>query len=129
MSRATDITLFIIILQSAIGFVNATDLFSNDYYSTINNQYSYTVQNLSDYNAVTESPSAGDYITLLASWTWQAFFIGIQIVFAVVFILPLLVTTFHIPLILSSFMQVGIYYIYASWYSQWKSGKGWRMYE
>lgn len=128
-SRASEITLFIIILQSAIGFVNATDLFSVDYYSTPNNQYSYSVQNLSDYNRVTGAPSAGDYISILASWTWQAFFIGIQVVFAVVFVLPLLVTTFNIPAILSVFMQVGIYYVYATWYAQWKSGKGWKMYE
>lgn len=129
MSRASDITLFIIILQAAVGFVNATGLYTMLYYSTPQNQYSYTVQNLSDYNKATTSPSIGDYITILAAWTWETFFIGIQIVFAVIVVMPFLVLTFKIPLILSAFLQVGVYYIYATWYAQWKSGKGWKMYE
>jgi hypothetical protein len=129
MSRATDITLFLILLQASIGFVNATDIFSTDYIATQTNQYSYTVQSLADYNKVTAAPTAGDYITTLATWGWQAFFIGIQIVFAVVLIFPSLVTVFHVPMILSAFMQVGIYYVYALWYAQYKSGKGFKMYE
>jgi hypothetical protein len=129
MSRASDITLFLIILQASAGFVNATGLFTQNYYATPQNQYSYTVQNLSDYSRATTAPGLGDYITILAAWTWQAFFIGIQVVFAVVFVLPLLVITFKIPIILSTFMQVGVYYVYATWYAQWKSGKGWRTYE
>lgn len=119
----------LVILQASVGFINATGLFTQNYYATPQNQYNYQIQNLSDYQKVTQSPSAMDYLTMLASWTVGAFFIGIQIVFAVIFIFPFLVITFHIPVILSAFMQVGIYYYYAAWYSQWKSGKGWKSYE
>lgn len=129
MSRASDITLFIIILQASIGFINATGLFTQNYYATPQNQYFYTVQNLSDYSKATTAPGIGDYITILAAWTWQAFFIGIQVVFAIVIIMPLLVFTFKIPLILSAFLQVGVYYVYAVFYAQWKSGKGWKIYD
>ena len=128
-SRASEITLLLIILQAAIGFVNATDLFSIDYMSSQQNQYVYTVSNLSDYNEITEEPGALDYLTSLAAWTWTSFLIGIKIVFAVLFIYPKLVDLFGIPEVLSGLLQIGIYYTYAIWYTQWKSGKGWKTYE
>ena len=48
MSRASDITLFLIIIQASIGFIVSTELFNYNY-STILNQYNYKVTNLSDF--------------------------------------------------------------------------------
>lgn len=128
-SRATEITLFLVILQAAIGFVNATDLFSNDYYATPQNQYVYNVSDLEDYTAITNDRSPLDYFTMLVSWTWHSFIIVLQIVFSIVFIFAPLVNTFGVPIILAAFIQVGIYFIYATWYIQFKSGKGFKQYD
>ena len=129
MSRASDITLFLIIIQAAIGFVNATGLFTEQYAPTPQNQYSYVVQNLSDYQTVTESESWGTYLNVAVDFTISTFLIGLQVVFAVITIFPLLVWTFNVPVILSVFIQAGVYFVYAVWYSQYKSGRGWKLYE
>lgn len=130
MSRASDITLFLIIVQAAIGFVNATGLFTEQYAATPQNPYSgILVQNLTEYKELTEAPTISDYVTEIAAWAWQAFIIGLWVVLAVITIFPTLVWTFHVPVILSVFIQAGVYYVYAIWYSQYKSGKGWKFYE
>lgn len=132
MSRASEITLFIIILQAAIGFVDATGMFSHHYLGDTQNNASYTITDLDAYSTQTEEGGISGIVSeidLYAHWAWEAFFIGLKIVFAVVFILPTLVTKFNVPVVLSVFIQAGIYYIYAIWFAQYKSGKGWKFYE
>ena len=130
MSRASEITLLIILLQSAIGFVDATGLFTSHYLEVPSNNASYTLTDLEEYTAVTDNnENAIDEVMLFAHWAWETFFIGWKIVGAIVFIFPTLVSLFHVPLILSIFMQVGVYYIYATWAAQYRSGKGWKLIE
>ena len=129
MSRASDITLFLILLQASIGFVDATGMFDQSYMgSAVQNNATYNITDLSEYKAV-EDQDIFDEVLLLAHWGIESFFIAIKILFAVIFIFPALIDRFNVPLILSIFIQAGIYYIYATWYAQYKSGRGWKLYE
>lgn len=128
MSRASEITLFLIILQASIGFVDSIGLFSEHYMDVPDNNASYVVSDLEDY-AAQRDQDAIDVVWLMATWAWEAFFIAIKVIFTVAVVFPTLVNTFHIPVELSLFIQVGIYYVYAIWYAQFKSGKGWMQYE
>ena len=130
MSRASEITLAIIMLQAAIGFVDATELFTEHYLGVPQNNATYTLTDLETYSEQTENEdSLISVIDLYANWAWEAFTIGIKIIFAVLFVLPTLITKFHVEHILATFIQVGIYYVYSTWYSQYKSGRGWKYYE
>jgi len=124
MSRASELTLFIILLQASIGFVDATGMFDAHYLSVPANNATYTIEDLNSYTAV-QDQSIFDEVMLLAHWGIEAFFIGIKIIFAVIFVLPTLVNVFGIPAILATFVQVGVYYVYAVFYAQYKSGKPW----
>jgi hypothetical protein len=128
MSRASDITLMLILMQAAIGFVDATELFDAHYLDVPQNNAGYTISDLGDY-AGPEEPSFIDEAALYIQWAFEAFFIGLKVVFAVLFIFPTLVNVFHVPAALSIFIQAGIYYVYAIWYAQYKSGRGWKQYE
>lgn len=129
MSRASDITLFLILLQAAIGFIDATGMFDQSYLgSAVQNNATYTLTDLSEYKAV-EDQTIFDEVLLLAHWGIESFFIAVKIIFAVIFVFPMLITKFQVPIILSAFIQVGVYYVYATWYAQYKSGKGWKLYE
>lgn len=130
MSRASEITLAIVLLQASIGFVDATGLFTEHYLGDIENNATYTLTDLETYaESANEEESLVSEIDLYLHWAWEAFFIGIKIMFAVLFVLPTLITKFSVEPVLATFIQVGIYYVYATWYSQYKSGKGWKFYE
>jgi len=128
MSRASELTLFLILLQSSIGFVDATGMFTEHYMDVPSNDADYTLDDLSAYNAA-ESPGIIDELILAAHWMIESFLIGLKILFTVIFVFPTLVTVFQVPIALSIFIQAGIYYVYAIWYAQFKSGKGWKQYE
>lgn len=128
MSRASELTLFIILLQASIGFVDATGMFSEHYMGSVSNNASYTITDLESYAAVQEQ-DIFDEVRVFAQWGIEAFFIGVKIVMAVIFVLPTLINVFGVPAILATFIQAGVYYVYSIWYAQYKSGKGWRFYE
>lgn len=130
MSRASEITLFIILVQASIGFIDTSGVFTNHYLDVTSNNASYTITDLESYSTATaENNGINSQIDLYLNWAWESFFIGIKVLFAVVFILPTLINIFGVPTILATFMQVGVYYVYATWYAQYKSGKGWKLYE
>ena len=130
MSRASEITLFIILVQGAIGFVDASGMFQAHYLDTPADNATYTLTDLDEYaSQVDKTQSIVDQAELYAYWAWDAFFIGLKIIFAVVFVLPTLVNTFGIDTILATFIQVGVYYVYAVFYTQYKSGRGWKLYD
>lgn len=129
MSRASDLTLFLIILQASIGFVDATGLFTSHYMGApVSNNASYTISDLNTYT-VNPDPSTWGELIMAAHWMVETLIIGVKIIFAVVFVFPTLVFVFNVPAILAAFLQVGVYYIYSIWYAQYKSGKGWKFYE
>jgi len=128
MSRASEITLFLILIQASIGFVDAIGLFSQHYMAVPSNNASYTITDLNKY-AGEQNPGILDELMIAARWAIDAFFIGLKIIFTVIFVLPTLIFTFGVPPAIATFIQVGIYYIYGTWYAQWKSGKGWKQYE
>lgn len=130
MSRASEFTLCIILIQASLGFVTASGMFSHNYMGSLQNNATYTITDLEEYSQEVEGDvSFTDELMTMARWGLEAVFIGARILFAVVFIFWDLVTVFKVPMILAAFIQAGVYYVYAVWYSQYKSGKGWRMYE
>lgn len=122
MSRAAEITLILILVQASIGFVDSIGMFSAHYMGDTSNNASYTITDLQAYQTTGDIT---DELLLAAHWIWEGFFIGIKIVLAVIFIFPTLISKFNVPIELSLFIQAGIYFIYASFYAQYKSGKGW----
>ena len=125
MSRASEITFILILLQASIGFVDASGMFDQHYVTVPSNNASYTITDLEEYNTQTDGSGLQSEIDLYLHWAWESFFIGIKIIFTVLFVLPTLVTIFNVPVILSVFIQAGIYYVYAAWFAQYKSGKPW----
>ncbi len=128
MSRATEIALVLIILQAAIGFVDGVGMFDKTYVSPAPNNATYSVSDLSVYenvgdNDIFSMASAGIDMFI------GTFLIGIKIIFSIILIFPTLVDRFNVPVVLSVFIQAGIYFVYATWYAQYRSGKGWTQYE
>jgi len=112
MSRASELTIAIILIQAAIGFVDASGMFQAHYLDVPQNNASYTLTDLNSYaSEVDHGTSLVDQAELYAYWAWDAFFIGLKIIFAVVFVLPTLINTFGVPVILATFIQAGIYYM------------------
>ena len=98
MSRASEITLMIILLQASIGFVDAVGIFSEHYFDVPENNASYTLTDLDSYASVTEDKSdLNSQIDLYLNWAWESFFIGLKVIFAVIFVLPTLVFAFGVP--------------------------------
>lgn len=122
MSRAAEITLLLILAQASLGFVDSIGIFDEHYITGTSNNASYTISDLSEYQA---SGDITDELLLAAHWIWEGFFIGIKIIMTVIFVFPMLIGKFNIPVELSIFIQAGIYFVYASFYAQYKSGKGW----
>lgn len=122
MSRAAEITLLLILAQASLGFVDSIGMFSAHYVTGVSNNASYTISDLNQYQT---SGSVTDELLLAAHWIWEGFFIGINIILTVIFVFPMLIGKFNIPIELSIFIQAGIYFVYASFYAQYKSGKGW----
>lgn len=130
MSRASEITLMIILIQASLGFVTATGMFSHNYMGSLQNNATYTITDLKEYSRQVEGDvGVTDELMTLARWGLEAVTIGARILFAVVFVFWDLVTVFKVPMILAVFIQAGVYYLYAVFYAQFKSGKGWRLYE
>src|SRR3970040_3187313 len=84
MSRASEITLFLIIVQASIGFVDAIDLFDQSYLSVPANNDSYTLTDLEEYTAG-QNPGVMDELLLMAQWAIEAFMIGIKVILKVIF--------------------------------------------
>lgn len=127
MSRAAEITLILIITQASLVFVDDIGMFDAHYMGDISNNASYTITDLSVYSQTVDSgnPIPTDELLVAAHWIAEGFFLGIRIVWNLIFIFPMLVYKFHVPLELSLFIQAGIYFVYASFYSQYRTGKGW----
>ena len=134
MTRAMDISLFIIILTAAMSFVANIGLFTDNQLSTVS-QDQITTYNVTDLNSFSNGlsanspPSITDVIGISIYWLWEAFVIMISIVFMIVVSYYPLVNTFHVPVVLAIFLQGGIYFCYAVFYAQWKSGKGTKLYD
>lgn len=125
MSRASEITLFLILLQASIGFVDATGMFSQSYLDVPDNNATYSITDLNTYYESAEEQSIFDEIQLYAHWAIEVLLIGVKIIGTVIFVLPTLISIFGVPAILATFIQVGIYYVYATFYAQLKSKQGW----
>lgn len=120
--RAFYLALFLILIQGSIGFVNAVGLFDESYMATPQNQYmDYRVGDID--TSVSESPGIVDYVYMSVMWVWQAFVVLIQIILAIVLILPTLIVTFQFPASLSVFLQLGIYVVYYIGYVQFKANR------
>lgn len=130
MSRATEIALALIILQASIGFVDAIQMFDTTYTAPVqNNASDYNISYLSEYSTDINDPDWLDTLSAGIDLFIGTFLIGFKIVFSIIFIFPTLVDRFSVPSALSAFIQVGIYFCYATWYAQYKSNKGWSQYE
>lgn len=122
--RAIEISLFIIMIQASVVFVNSAGLFSNTYAASPQN--TYTEYNISQLSAGTEDPNNLDLIDMVwmgIRWIIDGFFVLLKVLLAIVLIWPWMVFEFHVPAEIATFLQVGIYVIYWLGYASWKSGR------
>lgn len=122
--RAMDIFIFCICLNLGIGFVNAM-LAEGKQAAFLTNQsgkgWEYDSSLVSDLNQ-----SDSNIITDVAAntrWVFSAVFFVLGMLLSIVWILPILVSTFMIPLPVAVMLQTIIYMIYAIGIVQWISGK------
>lgn len=123
--RAYELALFIVLLSGAIGLVNGLGVFSESYISTPQNYVSgsFNVSELNKTSSMTGHSGALDYFSSIISWSWQGLTIFLNVIFCIVCLYPTLVNDFGVPALLSGFMQLGIYVVYAVGFIQFLTGK------
>lgn len=128
--RSFEILLFLIILQSSVGFVGAIGLFDQTYVSD-SELYGTTTKdwNISTYGE--HEPDMGVFgrVTLALDMLWNALPIAFNVLFAIVFIFDPLVRTFGVPMELAAFLQGGIYLCYSWGIVQFLTNRGTKYYE
>ena len=127
--RAWDITLLLIVVQACIGLVNGIGLFDENYFATQNDSTTaYTVGDIADLHDVESGGEVSQmsYFDLAVTFGMAGINLLFKIVEAIVFIFPVLVDQFHIPLPLAAVMQSMIYLQVAWGYAQWKSNRSGR---
>lgn len=108
---AYDIARWLIIIEATIGFVNGFGLTDTQYYQQdINNKSAYEVGNLDE--LAEDQTSATSYFDMLVTMVLGGFLMIVKMFLAVFFILPYLVTQFHVPLPLAALIQVAVYWVY-----------------
>jgi len=126
--RAWDITLLLIVVQACIGLVNGIGLFDVTYFATQNDSTAYTVGDISDLHDVEDGGEVSQmsYFDLAVTFGMAGINLLFKIVEAIVFIFPVLVDQFCIPLPLAAVLQSMIYLQIAWGYAQWKSNRSGR---
>jgi hypothetical protein len=128
--RAVDIFIFCICLNLGIGFVNAM-LAESQETAFLQNQsgagweYNRTLIsgfNQSQSNIVTDTFAA-------TRWLFSAIFFVLGMLLSIVWIFPILVTTFMVPPPVAAILQTLVYLIYAIGIVQWISGRSTASYE
>ena len=122
--RAIEISLFLIMIQASVVFVNDSGMFASTFAASPHN--TYTLYNTSQLTAGIEDPNnlgLLDWFWISVRWIFDSLFIILKVLLGVVVILPWLIYVFHIPAIFAIFMQVGIYVIYWLGYASWKSNR------
>jgi hypothetical protein len=127
--RAWDITFLLIVIQACIGLVNGIGLFDVNYFATQNDSTTtYTIGDISDLHDVAPGGEVSQmsYFDLAVTFGMAGINLLFKIIEAIVFIFPVLVDQFHIPLPLAAMLQSLIYMQIAWGYAQWKSNRSGR---
>ena len=134
--RAFEIALCCILLQAAIIFIGAMDIFEGEPLAEGLHQSRYTTwtvqstlgEDFEDFavgNSTNETGILYQVNTFLigVTWVWQAFVWFMRILISVVLIYPTLAYVFGVPEELSAALQIGIVAIYVWGWIQWKSNR------
>ena len=127
--RAWDFTLLLIVVQACIGLVNGVGLFDQTYFTTQNDSTTaYTVGDISDLHDVESGGEVSQmsYFDLVVTFGMAGINLMFNIIQAIVFIFPVLVTQFQIPLPIAAVMQSLRYMPVSYGYAQWKSNRSGR---
>ena len=122
--RAIEISIFIMLIQASVVFVNDVGMFSTNYAASPHN--AYTEYNVTQLSAGVENPEQMglmDWFWISVRWVFDGLFIILKMLLAVIVIFPFLVFTFHVPVPLATLIQVGVYVIYWLGYASWKSNR------
>ena len=123
MSRITEIVLFIVCIQAMAGYINASGEFPNN---TMNLGKNITDHDREKYSNT--NPGIANYLTGFWDMAWESFLFFVTILEAVLLVSYMLIQ-FGVPLELAITIQGAVWFLYVLWYVQWKSGKGFKMYE
>jgi len=126
--RAIDITILLIGIQASLKFVLLLGIFSTAYYVAPSNHW--TEQSISDLSQYSVNATSGtgeislfEQASMAVEFLWDSLFFMLEILLSVIVIFPTLITIFHIPVIVSGFLQTFVWFMYYLGYRQWKSGK------
>lgn len=122
MNRFYEIVLLLVVAQASIGFVNGLGIFTDTAYTQPDNPAAHWYINDSDNYFTDNTVGVSDYVQMITGFIGVAITMLWDILGAVVFIYPALVTTFMMPAALALVLQSGIYFIYATFLIQmfWK---------
>lgn len=111
---AVDIVRWLIIIEATIGFVNGLGLTdTHSFQQDVNNESSYETGDLSDLAEEQSGTTGGiSYFDTLVTYFVGGLIMIAYMAMAIACILPFLVSQFHIPLLLATLLQVGIYWVY-----------------
>ena len=122
MNRFYEIVLLLVVAQASIGFVNGIGIFHDAAYTQPDNPAAHwTISDAEGYK--TDSViGVGDYYQQIVGMITTGLSMLFNILGAVIFIYPALVSTFMMPASLALVLQAGIYFIYAAFLIQmfWK---------
>lgn len=126
--RAIDVTILLIAIQASLKFVFLLGIFSTAYYVVPANHWTeQSISNLSQYsvNATSGTGELGlfEQASMAVEFLWDSLFFMLEILLSVIVIFPTLINVFHIPIVVSGFLQTFIWFMYYLGYRQWKSGK------
>lgn len=126
--RAIDVTILLIAIQASLKFVFLLGIFSTAYYVVpVNHWTEQSISNLSQYsvNATSGTGELGlfEQASMAVEFLWDSLFFMLEILLSVIVIFPTLINVFHIPIVVSGFLQTFIWFMYYLGYRQWKSGK------
>lgn len=124
--RALDISKMLVCISLVIGLINGIGVFDEQYQHTLPSDTSgYILHNVSeigeDLGNVTDL-TTWDYAKFTIMMGYEALIMLIKVLLAVVIIYPVLVYTFHIPIVFSVLIQALIWVNYAVAMVQYKKG-------
>ena len=123
MNRFYEIVLLLVLAQAAIGFVNGIGIFTDPAYVQPDNPAAHwALSNISDFKTDSEVVGVTDYVAQATGMIATGMTMIWNILGAIIYIYPALVDVFMMPESLAIVLQVGIYFIYATFLLQmfWK---------
>lgn len=127
MPRMWEITVLLFCLEAAIIFTNSTQLFTEQYYMADQGGTSFTSTDLRTQHEGFFG-TIMDYVDMAIGFLVASITMLLTIM-KILFLIPSLTETFHIPWMIGTVIQTMIYLEFIWFFAQWRSGRAGGIYE